>query len=39
VWYDVDDAAALTRLADEVQQSPAHVACHTRAALLQTEFM
>jgi rSAM/selenodomain-associated transferase 1 len=38
-WYDVDDAAALARLVDEVQQSPAHVACHTRAALLQTEFI
>jgi glycosyltransferase A (GT-A) superfamily protein (DUF2064 family) len=38
-WYDVDDAAALARLTDEVQQSPAHVAHHTRAALLQTEFI
>ena len=38
-WYDVDDAAALARLTDEVQQSPAHVACYTRAALLQTEFI
>ena len=38
-WYDVDDAAALARLANEVQQSPAHVACHTRTALLQTEFI
>jgi rSAM/selenodomain-associated transferase 1 len=38
-WYDVDDAAALARLVNEVQQSPAHVAHHTRAALLQTEFI
>jgi hypothetical protein len=39
IWYDVDDAAALARLADEVQQSPAHVADHTRTALLQSEFI
>lgn len=38
-WYDVDAAAALTRLANEVQQSPPHVVRYTRAALLQTEFI
>ena len=38
-WYDVDNAAALARLIDEIQQSPAHVARHTRAALLQAEFI
>jgi glycosyltransferase A (GT-A) superfamily protein (DUF2064 family) len=34
IWYDVDDAAGLARLTAEVQQSPSHVAYHTRAALM-----
>ena len=39
MWYDVDAVAALSRLANEVQQSPTHVAYHTRTALMQTEFI
>ncbi len=39
LWYDVDDDDALARLVNEVQQRPAHVARHTRTALLQTEFI
>jgi hypothetical protein len=30
VWYDIDDAASLARLAAELSRSPAHIARHTR---------
>ena len=33
VWYDVDDAATMLRLADELAKAPAEVARHTRAFL------
>lgn len=35
VWYDVDDAASLSRLAEELQEAPPDVARHTRAFLGQ----
>jgi rSAM/selenodomain-associated transferase 1 len=34
-WYDVDDAASLTRLIAELSGAPAEVAAHTRAFLRQ----
>jgi rSAM/selenodomain-associated transferase 1 len=33
VWYDVDDAASLARLAAELAQAPPEIARHTRAFL------
>jgi hypothetical protein len=35
IWYDVDDAASLARLAAELIEAPPGVARHTRAFLEQ----
>jgi glycosyltransferase A (GT-A) superfamily protein (DUF2064 family) len=35
VWYDVDDAESLARLAEDLEKAPPHVACHTRLFLTQ----